>query len=307
MADSGRRPGLPPLNWLRAFDAAARAGSFAAAGRELGVTPAAVSQQVRLLEAHLGAPLFRRAPRGLATTDLGAAYLPSVSDGLERLRAGTGEVFGGARRGGLRSGALVVRVPGSFGQLWLMPRLERFRQRHPDIALRITTRAEPAEFAGDGIDAELRYGSGDWPGLKSVPLAPEFVFPVSAKPLGKRALGAATLLHVIGYRDGWPAWCSAAGLRELDTEQGLRFDVSHLALDAARRGLGVALGRWPMVAEDIRRGSLVAPFKIALPVAEAYHLVWSERALRQDRIAAFRDFVLAEARAEKPPGWLRRR
>jgi LysR family glycine cleavage system transcriptional activator len=307
MNDSGRRPGLPPLNWLRSFEAAARCGSFAAAGQELGVTSAAVSQQVRLLEAHLGAPLFRRTAKGLAPTDLGAAYLPTVADALDRLRAGTGEVFGGARRAGPHAGPLIVRVPGSFGLLWLMPRLGRFRRRHPDIALRVTTRAEPAEFAMDGIDVELRYGAGDWPGLKSEQLTPEFAFPVAAKRMTTRALGDATLLHVIGYREGWPAWCRAAGLRDLDTEQGLRFDVSLLALDAARRGLGVALGRWPMVAEDLRRGNLVAPLRIGLRGDDAYHVVWSERGARQDRVAAFRDFVLAEARAEKAPTWVNRR
>jgi len=307
MNDSGRRPGLPPLNWLRAFEAAARGGSFAAAAQELGVTSAAVSQQVRLLEAQLGAPLFRRTAKGLAPTDLGAAYLPSVADGLDRLRAGTGEVFGGARRAGPRVGPLVVRATGSFGLLWLLPRLARFRRLHPDIALSLTSRAEPAEFAGDGIDVELRYGAGNWPGLRAQRLAPEFAFPVAAKPMTRRALGEATLLHVIGYREGWPAWCRAAGLGAIDTEQGLRFDVSYLALDAARRGLGVALGRWPMVADDLRRGSLVAPLKAALPIADAYHVVWAERGRRQDRVAAFRDFVLAEAAAEKPPAWMRRR
>lgn len=301
------RTALPPLNWLRAFEAAARGGSFAAAGQALGVTAAAVSQQVRLLEAQLGAPLFRRTAKGLVPTDLGTAYLPSVADGLERLRAGTGEVFGGARRAGRRAGPLVVRATGSFGLLWLLPRLGRFRRQHPDIALSLTTRAEPAAFAGDGIDVELRYGSGDWPGLRAERLAAEYAFPVAARPLARRALAEATLLHVIGYREGWPAWCRAAGMREVDTGQGLRFDVSHLALDAARRGLGVALGRWPMVADDLRRGSLVAPFRTALAIADAYHVVWSERGNRQDRVAAFRDFVLAEASAEKRPAWIKRR
>ncbi|MCC6468128.1 MAG: LysR family transcriptional regulator [Alphaproteobacteria bacterium] len=307
MNDSGqKRGGLPPLNWLRAFEAAARCGSFAAAGQELGVTAAAVSQQVRLLEAQLGVPLFRRTSRGLAASDLGAAYLPTVADALDRLRAGTGEVFGGARRLGPRAGPLVLRAPGSFALLWLMPRLDRFRRLHPDIALSVTTRAEPAEFAVDGIDVELRYGAGDWPGLKSARLGAELAFPVAARRMTRRDLADATLLHVIGYREGWPAWCRAAGLGGIDTEQGLRFDVSHLALDAARRGIGVALGRWPMVAEDLRRGTLVAPLRPALPVAEAYHVVWSQRSARQDRIAAFRDFVLAEAKAQKPPAWSRR-
>jgi LysR family glycine cleavage system transcriptional activator len=307
MEEPTRRAGLPPLNWLRSFEAAARGGSFAAAGKELGVTAAAVSQQVRLLEAHLGVPLFRRTARGLVATDLGQAYRATVADALDRLRAGTSEVFGPGRRAGARSGPLVVRAPASFALLWLLPRLGRFRRRHPDIALSVTTRPEPAEFAADGIDVELRYGSGDWPGLRAERLAPECAFPVAARRLARRDLDAATLLHVIGYREGWPAWCRAADIDGIDTGQGLRFDVSHLALDAARRGLGVALGRWPMVAEDLRRGTLVAPFRATLPVADAYHVVWAERAARQDRIAAFRAFVLEEARAEKPPAWMRAR
>lgn len=312
---------LPPLNWVRAFEAAARGGSFAAAARELGVTPAAVGQQVRLLEAHLGAPLFRRTAKGLVPTDLGTAYRPSVVDALDRLRAGTAEVFGAARRGrgtaGALAGPLMLRVPGSFGLLWLLPRLQRFRKRHPEIALGLTTRSEPAEFAFDGIDVELRYGSGNWAGLQAERLGPECAFPVVARAVaqkhpGWRALRTLPLLHVIGYREGWPAWIRHAGLRHADKTiaedgQGLRFDVSMLALEAARQGLGAALGRWPMVAEDLRAGALVAPVKVALPIADAYHVVWSDRSPRQDRIRAFRDFVLEEARRERPPAWAARK
>ncbi|MBL8704543.1 MAG: LysR family transcriptional regulator [Rhodospirillales bacterium] len=303
---------LPPLNWVRAFEAAARGGSFAVAARELGVTAAAVGQQVRLLEAHLGAPLFRRTARGLVPTDLGTAYRPSVVDALDRLRAGTAEVFGAARRGrttaGKLAGPLMVRAPGSFGLLWLLPRLQRFRARHPEIALGITTRSEPAEFAFDGIDVELRYGPGHWAGLQAQRLGPEYAFPVVAKAMaqkhpGWRALRALPLLHVIGYRDGWPAWIRHAGKEIPETGHDLRFDVSMLALEAARQGLGAALGRWPMIADDLRTGTLVAPVKVALPIADAYHVVWSDRSPRQDRIQAFRDFVLEEARRERPPAW----
>ncbi len=307
---------LPPLNWIRAFEAAARGGSFAAAARELGVTAAAVGQQVRLLEAHLGAPLFRRSAKGLALTDHGTAYRPSVADALDRLRAGTAEVFGAARRGragaGKLAGPLMVRAPGSFGLLWLLPRLQRFRQRYPDIALGITTRSEPAEFAFDGIDVELRHGPGNWAGLQAQRLGLEYAFPVVAKAVaqkypGWRALRTLPLLHVIGYREGWPAWLRHAGKEIAEADQGLRFDVSMLALEAARKGLGAALGRWPMIADDLRAGSLVAPVRIALPIADAYHLVWSERSPRQDRIRAFRDFVLDEARRDKAPGWIGRK
>lgn len=307
---------LPPLNWVRAFEAAARGSSFAAAAKELGVTAAAVGQQVRLLEAHLGAPLFRRTAKGLVPTDLGTAYRPSVVDALDRLRAGTAEVFGAARRGRAASGALagplMLRAPGSFGLLWLLPRLQRFRKRHPEIALGLTTRSEPAEFAFDGIDVELRYGAGNWAGLQAERLGPELAFPVVAKAVaqkhpGWRALRALPLLHVIGYREGWPAWLRHAGKEIAEHDQGLRFDVSMLALEAARQGLGAALGRWPMVADDLRSGALVAPVKLALPIADAYHVVWSDRSARQDRIRAFRDFVLEEARRERPPAWVVRK
>lgn len=316
MIDDAPPAKLPPLNWIRAFEAAARGGSFAQAGKELGVTAAAIGQQVRLLEAHLGAPLFRRTARGLVATDLGTAYRPSVADALDRLRAGTAEVFGAARRGraaqGVLAGPLMVRAPGSFGLLWLLPRLGRFRQRHPEIALGITTRSEPAEFAFDGIDVELRYGSGDWAGLQARRLGPEVAFPVVAKAVaqkhpGLRALRSLPLLHVIGYREGWPAWFRHAGKGIAEDGQGLRFDVSMLALEAARQGLGVALGRWPMVADDLRSGALVAPVKVALPIADAYHLVWSDRSPRLDRIRAFHDFVLSEAKRDRPPAWVARK
>ncbi len=271
---------------------------------------------MRFLEAQLGALLFRRTARGLVPTDLGTAYRPSVADALDRLRAGTAEVFGAGRRGrttpGTVAGPLMLRAPGSFGLLWLLPRLQRFRQRYPEIALGLTTRSEPAEFAFDGIDVELRYGAGNWAGLQAERLGPECAFPVIAKALaqkhpGWRGLRALPLLHVIGYRDGWPAWPRHAGKEILENDQGLRFDVSMLALEAARQGLGVALGRWPMVADDLRSGALVAPIKVALPIADAYHVVWSDRSPRQDRIRAFRDFVLEEARRDKPPAWAARK
>ena len=121
------------------------------------------------------------------------------------------------------------------------------------------------------------------------------------------AVRAVPLLHVIGYRDGWPAWWRHAGKEIAEDGQGLRFDVSMLALEAARQGLGAALGRWPMVADDLRAGTLVAPVKVALPIADAYHVVWSDRSPRQDRIRAFRDFVLDEARRDRPPAWLARK
>lgn len=304
---------LPPLNWIRAFEAAARCGSFAAAGRELGVTSAAIGQQIRLLEAQLGQPLFRRTAKGLVSTDLGQAYRPCVTGALEQLKAGTAEVFGVARRGrkGSLAGSLLLRAPVSMATLWLMPRLERFNRRYPEIALNVTTRAEPAAFGDDGIHVELRYGLGNWGGLRSERLADEYAFPVVGRPLaatpGWKILRDLPLLHVIGYRDNWPVWYRAAGRRIGGREPAIRFDSSLVALEAARRGLGVALGRWPMVADDLARGTLAAPFKVALPVAEAYHVVWQPGGEADARVQAFREFVLDEARRQKRPAWMKAR
>jgi LysR family glycine cleavage system transcriptional activator len=200
---------LPPLNWLRAFDSAARHMSFTDAAEELGVTQAAVSQQVRQLEDWLGAQLFKRLPRSLVLTDAGIAYLPTVRDSFDRLHIGTEQIFG---RLGRRP--VTLRATATIAALWLAPRLVAFRAQHSDITLRVTTLYAPVDFGQDGVDIELRYGPGDWPGVKAFKLADETYFPVASAAYLKSApklaiptdLSSHRLIHVLANARGGAAF-----------------------------------------------------------------------------------------------------
>lgn len=295
---------LPPLSWLRAFESAARHVSFAAAAEELGVTPSAVSQQVRLLEQHLGRVLFHRLPRGLRLAEAGEAYLPLLSETFERLAAGTGEMFGD--RNGDR---LSVRATMAFSVFWLAPRLARFRAQYPEIELRITSSIWPAEFPDPGIDLEIRHGNGDWPGLEAERLTWDRVFPVCSPVLLDRAPGLAhpaelaqhTLLHTIGFREGWVQWFAAAGVAgRVDAHQGLEFDTAVMAVTLASEGAGVALGRTCFVDRLLTKGALIAPFTTSLDTTEAFYLVKPARRPETEVASAFRDWLRAETSAVLP-------
>lgn len=276
---------LPPLNWLRAFEAAARLMSFTQAGRELGVTQSAISQNVRLLEAHLGQRLFDRLPQRLDLTESGKAYLPAVQDGFGRISAGTREVFG--PRGGER---VTLRATPGFADFWLAPRLQRLFAEAPDLQLRITSTVWDIEFEAGGADLEIRYGDGNWPGLACEKLATDKVFPVTSPQLGAvlqadpAALAQQRLFHTIGFRVTWPRWLQAAGLANtVDGESGDHFDTAILPLHLAEQGCGVALARSSLVQPKLDAGTLVAPLEPHVPTTEAFFLVWpTDRPMRAD-------------------------
>lgn len=297
---------LPPLGWLRAFEAAARHGSFVAAADELGVTPSAISQQVRSLEQHLGRLLFHRLPRGLRLAEGGQSYLPLLSNILERLAAGTEEIFG--RRAG---GRLVIRATVAFAALWLAPRLARFRAAHPGIELRLTSSIWSAEFPDPGIDLEIRFGTGDWPGLAAERLTWDHVFPVCSAALAAgpprlaqpRELTRHTLLHTIGFREGWPQWLEAAGAGgRVDPHAGPEFDTAVMAIDLALRGAGVAMGRSCFVDHLLRSGRLVAPFRLRLATEEAFYLAAPAGQADTEAARAFRGWLRRETARQRPAG-----
>lgn len=294
---------LPPLTWLRAFEAAARHRSFVAAAEELGVTASAISQQVRLLEQHLGRLLFHRLPRGLKLAEAGEAYLPLLSETFERLAVGTVEIFGHGR-----THRLTIRATVAFSVLWLAPRLPRFRALHPGIEIRITSSIWPAEFPDPGIDLEIRQGMGDWPGLEAERLTWDHIFPVCSPALAAGPPGLAepvdlarhTLLHAIGFRDGWAEWLQAAGVgSRVDARRGLEFDTGVMMIDLALRGAGVALARTCFVEEHVASGRLVAPFPLTVPTKEAFYLVAPSRRPDSDASWAFREWLRAEISTER--------
>ncbi len=296
---------LPPLNSLRAFEAAARHLSFTKAADELHLTPAAISHQIKALEDYCGAPLFRRMTRALALTENGKAALWLLRDGFDRL-AERANRLGHDPDGGL----LTVSVAPTFCAKWLVPRLDRFRTAHPAFDIRIDASDALASFTADGVDVALRYGQGDYPGLVSERLTGEVVFPVCSpalldgpQPLRTPSdLGQHTLLHVYwkmadDKAPSWRMWLKAAGITDVDPERGPRFNVDSLVVQAASAGQGVALANGALVGDDLAAGRLVRPFPPAKegPTAFCYYLVYPEDHARNPKVRAFRDWVMAEA------------
>ena len=289
---------LPPLGALRAFEAAARHLSFTRAGAELHVTQAAISHQVKSLEDWLGLPLFRRLHRALRLTEEGQAYLPAVRDALDTLSAATERL-----RGGVDSGILTVTTTDSFAAVWLMPRLKRFRADHGDLDLRLQTADELVDFSRADVDLAVRYGRGQWPGLHTTRLLEEDIFPVCSPALCARRplstpedLAHHTLLHD-DMTINWEVWLRAAGINGVDAHRGPFFQSSYLVMNAAIAGDGVALGRSALVADALAKGQLIRPFTVSLPADYAYYVVSPETTADRPKIRAFRDWIVAEARA----------
>jgi LysR family glycine cleavage system transcriptional activator len=289
---------LPPLNWLRAFEASARHLSFTHAAAELNLTQAAISHQIKGLESQLGSALFRRLPRGLELTDTGAAYLPAVNEAIERLKAVTEEVFGqGQNR------LLTIKINTVFFMRWLAPRMSEFRRLHPTINLRITSNVwmEHKEGAANS-DLEIRYGRGDWPSLKAVRLTYDELVPVcspsyleASTPLTcPQDLPNHTILHVIGYQEGWGYWLKQTGNSDLTLGQSYQYDTLVTALEMATLGEGVVLARSSLVETALQSGDLVAPLAETIPTDEAFYLVYPKTSREHPHAMTFRNWMLDE-------------
>mgnify|MGYP003625930091 FL=1 len=287
---------LPPLNALRAFEAAARHLSFTQAADELNVTQAAVSHQIRGLEDWLGFPLFRRLSRALVLTEAGQTLFPEVREAMDILTTAVNRV---QRQDS--EGVLTVTTMDSFAQSWLVPRLGRFRQSHPDIDVRLVMSDRMVDLAREGVDVAVRYGRGNWPGLTVSLLRTEELFPVCAPELLEAGpplkepgdLAHFTLLHDEMPVD-WRDWLAAAGCDTVNPERGPGYSHSNLVLLAARAGEGVALGRSVMVADDLAAGRLVRPFDFALPAPQAYYLACVEGEEDRPKVRAFREWLEGE-------------
>jgi len=289
---------LPPLNALRAYEAAARHLSFTRAADELFVTQAAVSHQVKALEEHLGIRLFRRLNRALLLTEEGQSYLPAVSQALDLIDDATRRL----RRADER-GTLTVSALPSFAARWLVPRLGRFFAAHPDIDVRIAPSPALVDFERDDVDLAVRYGKGRYPGLRTHHLFGEEMFPVCSPALMEgdhplrepRDLRPHTLLHDDDH-EPWRRWLHAAGVEDrVDPERGPVFTDGSLMVQAAIAGQGVALARSVLAADGLAAGCLVRPFALSLPAEQAYYLVCPETTAERPKIVAFRDWLLAEA------------
>ena len=294
---------LPPLNALRAFEAAARHLSFSKAAAELNVTPAAVSHQVKGLEDYVSRPLFRRLTRAIRLTDAGQSALPLLSEGLDRLAEGV------QRMGRDEDSAvLTVTAPPVFAAKWLVHRLEEFRRVHPDIQVRLDTAMQVLDLNQEDVDMAVRFGPGGYPGMRSDILFEEEVFPVCGPKLmdGPHPLRRPedlkhhTLVHVnrTSADDSWPdwrMWLSAAGVTGVDWTRGPEFDSEDLALETVMAGHGVALINSRAAARDRAEGRLCKPFELSIPVDFCYFVVSPAATAETPKIKAFREWILAEA------------
>jgi LysR family transcriptional regulator, glycine cleavage system transcriptional activator len=289
---------LPSLNGLRAFEAAARHLSFTLAASELNVTQTAISHQIRRLEEELGIRLFIRQNRALALTPEARDYLPGVRAAFNDLRLATDRLL---RKGDDR--VLTVSTLASLAAKWLLPRLTDFQEAHPGIDVRITTSTSLVDFQRDDVDAAIRYGRGQWPGLRADWLMADELFPVCSpsllrgdKPLRQpEDLRGYPLLHTSNANsDDWRLWLTAAGLpADIARQPGITFDMIFMTIQAAIDGIGVAMGRTSYVSDDIAKGRLVVPFRIALPADAGFYLVSPEGRREAPKLAAFRQWMIA--------------
>jgi LysR family glycine cleavage system transcriptional activator len=292
---------LPSLNGLRAFEAAARHLSFTVAASELNVTQTAISHQIRRLEEELGLRLFIRKNRALALTPQARDYLPGVRAAFNDLRLATDRLL---RKEDDK--VLTISTLASLAAKWLLPRLSAFQGAHPGIDVRITTSTSLVDFKTGDVDAAIRYGRGHWPGLRAEWLMADEMFPVCSpklvegdKPLScPQDLAHQTLLHSSGgYDDDWRQWLTAAGLpSDISRQPGISFDLIFMTVQAAIDGIGVAMGRTSYVQDDISKGRLVVPFKIALPTDAGFYLVSPEGVAEPPKLAAFRKWLVASTR-----------
>jgi LysR family glycine cleavage system transcriptional activator len=281
------------LNGIKAFEAAARSGSFAGAGSELNVSAAAVSRMVHLLEERLGVVLFERKANRLSMTAAGRAYQSGLTPIFDALASLTAQVTAVSS-----PRVLTIGVGPTFAMRWLIPRLADFYKEEPDIDVRITTGGAAAPFAEDW-SCGIKLGDGEWPGLVAEPLFAADLLPVCAPRLAtalKRPgdLRGPSLLRVAHSPDDWPSWLKAAGVARV-TARGPQFQFYGQALQAATDGLGIAMGIRPYIDDDLAAGRLVAPFALSVPKGMRWYLVYHGFRTGQRDFAAFRRWIIRAA------------
>lgn len=289
---------LPPLNAVRAFEAAARRGNFNQAADELSVTPSAISHQVRTLEEFFGAKLFRRSGRNVELTTKSRDFLRSVTQALDQISAASQRMM---RRP--EGNLLNIAATPTFATGWLVPHMLEFQVEHPELEIRMCTTVSFVDFLDSDIDLAINYSTGECPdGLESVRIMAEHCVPVCS-PQYMRDHGPlrtpddirnCTLLHALPRIGQWHNWLEVAGVSGVDAERGPKFHSTLLALEAAKSALGVAISNREFVQEHIRLGTLVAPFQVEVPSHSGYYLVYPQDRANDPKLEAFRDWLLAK-------------
>lgn len=284
---------LPPLLALEAFDAAARSLSFKAAAAELNLTPSAISHRVKQLEQYLGLPLFRRLNREIRLTEAGEDYYSTVRRAFDQVA----QVSLRVGRGAQQSEELRLSSVPHFAASWIIPNLEELLNRRPGLRVYVESSIRNADFARDAVDAAVRYGAGNWPGLNVTKLTDLSVAPVCTPALLKRLRSPAdlrevTLLHFSQFPQSWSEWLQAAGLPAFEPKHEVYFDSVSQAIDAAENGLGIALGVAPLIGPRLATGRLVMPFGPLMPLQHAYWLACRKGDAGKPAIKALRDWLL---------------
>lgn len=295
--------GLPPLNWLRAFEASARHLSFTRAAADLNLTATAVSYQVRSLEQYLNRPLFERLPRGLRLTEMGAAYLPDLRRAFEDIAATTTKLFGHSG-----SGKVTVRAPVSFLTMWLAPRLHDFQEAHPDIDILLLSTVWADAQPDPSVDIDIRFGTGNWPGYAAELLLHENSVVVGAPDLiaqkaNRQRLEAALsrgIVHVVGHETHWAEVCRRLGATPTPGTKNLRSDNSITAVSLAASVGGAAIVLRPYAEWAIETMKLVRLFDFTLPLEQAHYVLSPlERKPPKRDVLLFREWVVAHAEEER--------
>ena len=285
-----------PIKSILVFHAAARAGSISRAAEELRVTPSAVSQQVQLLEGQLGVTLLAKAGRGIVLTEAGERYFSMIADQIERIQDATSTI-----RGFRSVTTLTVRATPTLSNKWLLPRLSTLLDKHPDLELRLDGTNEPTDFNQEAVDIEIRHGDGRWPGLFVEGVADEQFYPVCSPnyaPVGSMKpedLLDHRLIHSAKSQAQWNRWFPLAGVAPKERWRRILFDRSHMAIDAAVRGMGVALESTLMMGNEIDSGRLVCP--VASPPVVQITTQWivcPRDHLRQKKVRIFLDWLRLE-------------
>ncbi|WP_161808126.1 transcriptional regulator GcvA [Mesorhizobium sp. 1M-11] len=291
---------LPPLNALRAFEAAGRHVSFTKAAEELFVTPGAISRQIKLLEDVLGLELFERTSRDLRIPDEAREYSIALGDAFEQINRATKRLMSAHRARSLR-----IHCPMTFTLRWLMPRLPLFHRLYPTRQIQLTTTLLPMPanllHLGDA-DVVIQMGKGDWPDLIAHRLADSALVPVCSQAylssmggtMAVEKLNEATLLCSMARPDDWRDWLDAAGGHDIDDQRGLHFESSSLAYQAAIEGIGIAIGQISLIAGDLVAGRLVAPFDFVHDNGNAYYLTYARQSENDSRLMEFRDWIMEQ-------------
>lgn len=293
------KPFIPSIQSLQGFQAAARYMSFTRAANELGLTQTAISHQIKVLEDQLGTQLFVREKNGLTLTPAAESYLRDVSGALEQLALASEN----ARYGTTKVTLTVACLP-TYAVKCLIPHLKDFQDIHPDIVVKLSTISSFQDFGADQFDVGIRYGSGRWAGMRADLLHEEEFFPVCAPAQLEDVRSGESLMESISrwtrirtyyyslYQDDWPAWLNAAGYENARFSTESIFHLQLTSLAAAIEGGGIAIGRTPLVNNDLAKQKLIEPFSFRVKSSSSYYVVSSARKSEMDKVEKFREWAL---------------